>query len=151
VGELELVDSSYGSDKAGLVCAYTFAAGKGGRPLNSREAAERLAADADWDTEFVWLHLSLTNAASEPWLREHAALPEAFYDLLKEKPSTRLEAVGDALFAVVNDVQFFAYEASSASTVTLYVDQHVMVSARATPLRSPAAKAGSGAWSSSSS
>ena len=38
--------------------------------------------------------------------------------MLRESPSTRVEAVDDALLAVVNDVQFFAVEASSASTVT---------------------------------
>ena len=42
---------------------------------------------------------------------------------MKDSASTRVEVVDDALLAVINDVQFFAAEASSASTVTLYVTE----------------------------
>ena len=74
---------------------------------------------------FLWLHFSLTNAASERWLRLHAALPAAFYDSLREdSSSTRIEVVDGALLAVINDVQFFAAEASSVATVALCVTRH---------------------------
>jgi zinc transporter len=47
-----------------------------------------------------------------------------------------VEVAGSVLLAVINDVQFFAFEASSVSAVTLHVDRRLMVSARTTPVRS---------------
>jgi zinc transporter len=125
----------YGSDRAGLVCAYGFEPHRRGRAIDSDAAAEWLArADHD-DAGFLWLHFSLANAASEHWLREHVAVPDAFFELLKDGASTRVEAIDDALLAIFNDVQFFAPEASSASTVILYIAPRVAVSARTTALR----------------
>jgi zinc transporter len=136
VSRIGPADAQYGSDKAGLVCAYVFTPGQKGHAIDADEAAKHLAAYAvDNPPEFLWLHFSLANAASESWLREHLPLPDAFHELLRESPSTRVEAVDDALLAVVNDVQFFALEASSASTVTLFINQRVIVSARTTALR----------------
>jgi zinc transporter len=127
-------DSPYGSDKAGLVCAYRFEREQKGRPIESDAAAEWLATQPS--DGFLWLHFSLANAASEPWLRLHIDLPAAFYESLKEGVSTRVEAIDDGLLAIVNDVQFFAHEASSASTVIFYIAPRVVVSARTTALRS---------------
>src|SRR5262245_41710913 len=108
-----IVDS-YGSDRAGLVCAYAFRPGSSGRPIDADGAADVLAGSSA-SAEFLWLHFSLSNAASEQWLQQHIALPDAFYDLLKENSSTPVEAVDNALLAVFNDVQFFAAEASAAA------------------------------------
>ena len=128
-----LDDVQYGSDKAGLVCAYQFEPEDRGRPIDSGAAAEWLAAQPA--RGFLWLHFSLANAASEPWLRDHLELPPAFYESLKDAASTRVEVIEDGLLAIVNDVQFFAHEASSASTVTFYIAPRVAVSARTTALR----------------
>jgi zinc transporter len=84
--------------------------------------------------EFLWLHFSLANTASVRWLRQHAALPAAFFEP-QDSSSTRLEVVDEALMGVMNDVRFFAVEASSASTVTVHVTPSVMVTARTTQLR----------------
>jgi zinc transporter len=130
---MDIAESMYGSDKAGLVYAYAFAPGQPGRSIGADEAIAHLQADEG--PEFLWLHFSLANAASDRWLREHVALPDVFFESLKAGASTRVEVVDEALLAIVNDVQFFAAEASSASTVILYVAAHVMVSARTTPLR----------------
>ena len=127
-----LTESTYGSDKAGLVCGYAFSPGRPGRAIESDEAAELLAGSGARD--FLWLHFNLTNTASARWLRQHTALPDEFFEL-HDTSSTRLEVVDDALMGVLNDVQFFAVEASSASTVTLHVAERLMVSARTTPLR----------------
>ena len=124
-------ESTYGSDKAGLVCAYAFVPGGPGRAIESDEAA-LLAARSDGD--FLWLHFSLTNTASTRWLRQHTTLPDVFFEP-HDTSSTRIEVVEDALMGVFNDVQFFAVEASSASTVTVHVTERLMVSARTTPLR----------------
>jgi len=129
-------ESPYGSDRAGLVWAYRFVPGHPGRPIESDEAAEfRGAASPDADT-FLWLHFSLSNASSEKWLREHLTLPEAFYDSLRDNPSTRVEALDAALVAVIRDVPFFDTEEGSDATVVLCVDQRLMVSARTKQLRS---------------
>jgi zinc transporter len=125
----------YGSDRAGLVCAYVFASGGLGTPITSDEAVAWLACQSD-QSRFVWLHFNLANAASQRWLAQHLDLPRDFHDLLGLSTSTRVEAAGEALLGVLNDVTFFALEASTASTVTLYVDRRVLVSARTTPLKS---------------
>ena len=129
---LVLKESPYGSDKAGLVCAYAFTPGGAGRAIESDEAARLLVDVAPH--EFLWLHFSLANTASARWLREYAAVPEAFFDA-HDSSSTRLEVVDEALMGVLNDVRFFAVEASSASMVTVHVTLKVMVTARTTQLR----------------
>ena len=125
----------YGSDRAGLVCAYVFQATGLGTPITADEAVAWLGGAGD-QSGFVWLHFNLANAASERWLGQHLDLPRDFHELLGHSTSTRVEASGDALLGVLNDVTFFAFETSSASTVTLYVDRRMLVSARTTPLKS---------------
>ena len=128
---LGIAESTYGSDKAGLVCAYAFTPGRPGRAIDADEAAALLAGS---QREFLWLHFSLANTASERWLRQHAELPDVFLQP-QDGSSTRLEVVDDALMGVLNDVRFYAAEVSSASTVTVYVDRRMMLSARTTQLR----------------
>lgn len=132
---MEIGESTYGSDRSGLVCAYAFTPGQRGRSIDADEAARRVEAGLAMSAEFLWLHFSLANAASERWLIGHLALPDAFYEALQATSATRVEVVDEALLAVINDVHFFAWEPSSASRVTLYVDRRVVVSARTTPLR----------------
>ena len=129
---LLLTESPYGSDRAGLVCAYAFTPGRSGRAIESDEAAALLSHGAQ--QEFLWLHFSLANTASVRWLRQHTVLPQAFFEA-PDTSSTRLEVVDEALMGVMNDVRFFAVEASSASTVTVHVTPRVMVTARTTQLR----------------
>jgi zinc transporter len=130
-----IAESMYGSDRAGLVCGYVFTPGGPGRLIESDAAAEQLASWPGRAGEFIWLHFSLTNAASVSWLREHVPVPDSFYSTLKEGPSTRVEVVEGALLAVINDVQFFGAETSSAATVTLCVTERMVVSVRTTQLR----------------
>lgn len=127
-----LTESTYGSDKAGLVCADAFTPGRPGRAIDSDEAAAVLASGSEGES--LWLHFTLTNTATARWLRQHTALPDVFFES-HDTSSTRLEVVDEALMGVLNDVQFFAVEAWSASTVTLHVAKRLMVSARTTPLR----------------
>src|SRR5262245_50243438 len=133
---MAIAESTYGSDKAGLVCGYVFTPGVRGCAIESDAARNHLADPLDASGRFLWLHFNFANAAARLWLQQHVALPPVFYEALTDYSSTRVEAVDDALLAVINDVQFFGAEVSSAATVTLYVTDRMLISARITPLRS---------------
>ena len=130
-------DSTYGSDEAGLVCGYLFAPGEAGQPAGS-DAAVAWVRSPPPDGSFLWLHFNVSNAGAKPWLQQHLSLPEGFYDSLHEGGGpTRVEQSADSLLGVVNDVLFdFAFDAAHVSTVTLWVQERLLVSARSKPLRS---------------
>src|SRR5262249_1755690 len=72
----------------------------------------------------------------EQWLRQHVGTPENFFESMKEaSTSTRVEVADGSLFGVINDVQFFSADVSAAATMTLYVTDRIMISARTTQLR----------------
>ncbi|BBB69685.1 magnesium transporter CorA [Undibacterium sp. YM2] len=130
---------SYGSDQSGLICGYVFAHEQPGKPLDTKEAVEWLQSrHSSRDDSFIWLHFNLSNVAAEKWLREHASLPDEFFETLHEgSRSTRIEHADHSLIAVVNDVLHdFAFEASDIATLWLNVSSNVMISARRKPLKS---------------
>ena len=135
-------ESGYGSDDTGLVWGYLFTPDHAPTPIDCAHALQRLSdsmsPESDASPGFVWLHFSLSNAASPRWLREHLELPDSFYDSLHERVgSTRLEIENGAVVAVVHDVVFnTTFDAESISTLTLYMEPRVIVSARLRPLRS---------------
>jgi zinc transporter len=135
---LETVEATYGSDRGGLVWGYLFEPGGPARLVDCDAAAQLLGAATRSSGWFLWLHFSLSNAASERWLRQNLNLPEAFHESLHQAVgSTRLEQDGDSLLAVIHDVLFeFTFDASDVSTVSLCVEPRVLVSARPRPLRS---------------
>jgi zinc transporter len=135
---MEASDLTYGSDSNGLVWGYVLQPGRPARLLQAAEAAEWLAAPDAADDSFLWLHFSLSNAASERWLRATLTLPDAFHESLHEAAgSTRLEQDGDALVAVIHDVTFeFTINPASVSTVCLCLEPRLFVTARLRPLRS---------------
>jgi zinc transporter len=110
--KMVIPEAMYGSDRAGLVCAYQFTPDHPARSIDADEASRRLAEEPSTWPGFLWLHFSLTNAATEPWLRRHVEMPETFYESTKGSSSTR-----------------------AASTVSLYVARRILVSARTTQLR----------------
>src|SRR5439155_7420385 len=87
---------AYGSDKTGLVWGYLFKPGQPPRQIECDAALGWLATSGPADSsEFVWLHLSLSNAAAERWMRQSLQLADAFYESLHEGVgSTRLEVEG---------------------------------------------------------
>jgi zinc transporter len=130
---------SYGSDSQGLVWGYQFLPGQPPRPIEAGPGAEWIGApDPTLPGSFLWLHFALSNSASEPWLRAHLPLPEAFLASLRgHEGSTRLERDDEALVAVIHDVIFdFAFDASEVSTACLCLQPRLFVSARLRPLRS---------------
>ena len=132
-------EGGYGSDKNGLVWGDLFTSGNPPKPVECEAALQWLATPVGaGSADFVWLHLSLSNAASERWMRQSLQLADAFYDSLRESVgSTRLELEGDALVAVIHDVLFnTSFDSANISTVTLCMEPRLVVSARLRPLRS---------------
>jgi zinc transporter len=136
---LRRTELSYGSDSSGLICGYVFAPGQCAKPLDSAAAVAWLKTGLNKDSpEFIWLHFSLSNVNSEKWLGENLALPDHYFETLREGPgSTRIEQADDCLIAVINDVIYdFSYEAPHIATLWMCVHHNYVVSARLHSLRS---------------
>lgn len=136
---MEVAGINYGSDSSGLVWGYLF------RPdqpaplaLDSTQATAWLGETIRREGEFAWLHLNLSNAVSEKWLKTHTHLADEFYETLHQgSRSTRIELADDTLIAVVNDVLHgFSFDASDISPLWIAVAPHLVISARRTPLQS---------------
>jgi zinc transporter len=137
----KLPEAGYGSDGSGLVWGYRFSPDQPPAPVDCDDTLKYLSTASSQSTEntgFVWLHFSVSNAASESWMRQHLQLPESFYGLLREDVgSTRLEMEEDALVAVMHDVLFDnVFDSTNVSTLTLCMKRHLVVTARLRPLRS---------------
>lgn len=132
------VEPTSGSDQGGPVWGYHFLPNQPARSITSEEAVEFLTAPGPGaPNEFLWLHFSLSNAGSEPWLKKYLTLPDTFYESLQsDVDATHLEQEGDSLVARIHDVLFdFTFDAPVATT-TLCVKPRVLVSAHARPWRS---------------
>jgi zinc transporter len=139
MAQVNPAEIAYGSDKTGLVWGYLFETGKTPRQIECDAALHWLsAANAVGHSGFVWLHLSLSNAAAERWMRQSLQLADAFYESLHEGVgSTRLEVEDDMLVAVMHDVLFnLSFDAANISTVSVCMDPRLVVTARLRPLRS---------------
>ncbi|SCK26026.1 transporter [Vogesella sp. LIG4] len=128
--------ANYGADEIGLICGFHFDAGQAGREIDS-------GAVVDWLQQaqrqgFLWLHFNLAHAPCERWMRTHLTLPDDFFNMLRAGScSTRIEHVDYALLAVINDVAFnFSLVSSDVSSMLVYAHQHILITARARPLRS---------------
>jgi zinc transporter len=127
-----------GSDPDGPIWGYYFVPDQPARSITSEASVEFLTASGSGRRdEFLWLHFSLSNAASEPWLRRYLTLPDTFYESLRSDiDATHLELDADSLVARIHDVLFdFTFDAPVATT-TLCVKPRVVVSAHARPWRS---------------
>src|SRR3569833_2846331 len=138
MGQVAPADISYGSDAHGLVWGYQFAPGQPPVSIGCEAAVQWLRQAPTLSSGFVWLHLSLSNAAAERWLRESLDLSDAFFESLRENTgSTRLELEGDTLIASIHDVLFNTrFDADNNSQVTIWMESRLVVSARLRPLRS---------------
>lgn len=132
------VEPASSSDQAGPVWGYHFFPDQPAKSITSEAAVEFLTAEGPVvPNEFIWLHFSLSNAASEPWLKKYLTLPDTFYESLQsDLDATHLEQDGDSLVARIHDVLFdFTFDVPIATT-TLCVKPRVLVSAHARPWRS---------------
>jgi zinc transporter len=134
---VDVSDDRFGSDKAGLLCGYTFRPGHAGRPIDADDAADLLDEPSEDDPgAFVWLHFNIANQAARRWLHERLTLPESFEASFTHVMSTRVEVEEQAVVAVLNDVRLFGVDASDVSTMVLCASERLLVSARQAPLRS---------------
>src|SRR6266478_6116666 len=131
-------DPASGSDQDGPIWGYHFVPNQPARLITPEAAVAFLSAPGSGlPDEFLWLHFSLSNVASEPWLRRYLTLPDTFYESLQsDVDATHLEQDGDSLVARIHDVLFdFTFDAPVATT-TLCVKSSVLVSAHVRPWRS---------------
>src|ERR1700747_1448571 len=127
-----------GSDQDGPIWGYHFVPKQPARSITSGAAVEFLTAPGPGQPdEFLWLHFSLSNVASEPWLRRYLSLPDTFYESVhSDVDFTHLEQDADSLVARIHDVLFdFTFDAPIATT-TLCLKPRVLVSAHLRPWRS---------------
>ena len=132
------IELTSGPDQDGPIWGYHFVPNQPARSITSEAAVEFLTAPGPpTPDEFLWLHFSLSNVASEPWLRRYLTLPDTFYESLQSDiDATHLEQDGDSLVARIHDVLFdFTFDAPVATT-SLCVKPRVLVSAHIRPWRS---------------
>ncbi|HZS18146.1 MAG TPA: transporter [Candidatus Udaeobacter sp.] len=124
--------------QGGPIWGYHFTPNQPARSITSEETLKFLSSrDSAVRDEFLWLHFSLSNAASESWLRHYLALPDTFYESLNsDVDATHLELDADALVARIHDVLYdFTFDVPVATT-TLCIKPHLVVSAHLRPWRS---------------
>ena len=127
-----------GSEQAGPIWGYHLVPNQPARSIASEQAIAFLTAPGPPPPdEFLWLHFSLSNVGSEPWLQRYLTLPDTFYESLRSDiDATHLEQDGDALVARIHDVLFdFTFDAPVATT-SLCVKPRALVSAHLRPWRS---------------
>ena len=132
------IEPTSGPDQDGPIWGYHFVPNQPAQSITSEAAVQFLTAPGPpTPDEFLWLHFSLSNVASEPWLRRYLTLPDTFYESLQSDiDATHLGQDGDSLVARVHDVLFdFKFDAPVATT-SLCVKPRVLVSAHARPWRS---------------
>jgi zinc transporter len=132
------IDPTSGLNQGGPIWGYHFAPNEPARSITSEDAVKFLTAPSPaLPDEFVWLHFSLSNVASEAWLRRYLTLPDTFYESLNsDVDATHLEQDADALVARIHDVLYdFTFDAPVATT-TLCIMPHLAVSAHVRPWRS---------------
>jgi zinc transporter len=132
------IEPTSGPDQDGPIWGYHFVPNQPARSITSEAAVEFLTASGSPPPdEFLWLHFSLSNVSSEPWLRRYLTLPDSFYESLQsDVDATHLEQDADSLVARIHDVFFdFTFDAPVATT-TLCVKSRVLVSAHVRPWRS---------------
>src|SRR3989442_14324461 len=68
-----------GTNQDAPIWGYHFVPNQPARSITSEAAVEFLTAPGpSLPDEFLWLHFSLSNVASEPWLRRFLTLPDSF-------------------------------------------------------------------------
>ena len=132
------IESTSGPAQDGPIWGYHFVPNQPAQSITSEAAVAFLNAPAPGTpNEFLWLHFSLSNVGSEPWLKKYLTLPDSFYESLQsDVDATHLEQDADSLVARIHDVLFdFTFDVPVATT-TLCVKPRVLVSAHVRPWRS---------------
>jgi zinc transporter len=73
------VEPASGSEQDGLIWGYHFVPNQPAQSITALAAVQFLTApDPSAPNEFLWLHFSLSNAGSEPWLKQVSDLARYF-------------------------------------------------------------------------
>ena len=113
------IDPTSDLNQGGPIWGYEFVPNQPARSITSEEAVKFLTAPGSSPPdEFLWLHFSLSNVASESWLRRYLTLPDTFYESLNSDiDATHLEQDGDAMVARIHDVLYdFTFDVPVATT-----------------------------------
>ncbi|GAA3891718.1 transporter [Gibbsiella dentisursi] len=126
----------FDDEVTGLICGHVFRPGEAPQKMSSSTICQAYHALPPGGG-FVWLHLNLNHAAAEKWLKNHFAIPEFFFEEIRQGSyTTRIERQGEDLFAVLNDVNFHPKETNpEVSTLWLYCCSQLIVTVRHKPLR----------------
>src|SRR5258708_24264480 len=74
------IEPTSGPDQDGPIWGYHFVPNQPAQAITSEAAVEFLTAPGPgMPNEFLWLHFSLSNVASEPLLRRCPSFPHPFY------------------------------------------------------------------------
>src|SRR5258707_13680767 len=103
------IEPTSGPDQDGPIWGYHFVPNQPAQAITSEAAVEFLTAPGPgMPNEFLWLHFSLSNVASEPWLRRYLTFPDTFFETLQSDiEAPHFEKDGDSLLARIPDVLFY--------------------------------------------
>jgi len=127
---------NFNDEVTGLIYGFIFRPGRPPERVSSQQVQEAYQQICHSEG-FIWLHVNLTHAMAEKWLKKHFTIDELFFEEIREgSRSTRIERQGNSLLAVLNDV-IFNPEDSVDETSTLWVSCHPQlgVTARHKPVR----------------
>jgi zinc transporter len=120
-------------DDGGLICGYVL------RPdgaLHSLDWREIDAALSEGNAN-IWLHFNLADMRAKRWVESCSLLPNLAKDiLLGSTNQMMLEPVGNGLAGILGDLHHdFQDDPAKIGVLRLYLDEHVLISARRHPLK----------------
>lgn len=120
----------------GVVFAWEISE-QGGREIESREIDDALQS-AD---KSLWLHLNMSNARVQHWIRQTPHLPDALKEAILDQVSrSRMETIeefGDGLMMVMNDFRYghkLIEQGDETDTLWAIITPQLLLSLRAHPL-----------------
>ncbi|HEY8946418.1 MAG TPA: CorA family divalent cation transporter, partial [Polyangiaceae bacterium] len=127
---MSLLPATIVPDIDGLICAFELA------PLVRR--GRDLLVD-DVLPQRLWMHFNLSNGRTQQWLqRDERISEEARAFLLDSESRSRVEPCGEAFGVVLGDLHHdFDSDPEGFGPLRLFVSEHLLISARTHPLRTP--------------
>jgi zinc transporter len=120
--------------ESGLICGYSFAAGTATEPVRAGDLLRAL----EQSERVVWLHFNASDAGARRWLEQSRTYPpRALRAVLDRETRCRMEAEGEGILVVLNDLTFEDQaDPEEVATLWAYATTQRLVTARAHPLKS---------------